>query len=192
MICAVRAYGALCAECGEDGKRYSESASPGVAPWGMLESATSLVAGAAPKRTATVFIAMFGADGLKADKDGRWKTAADRLHMRAADVKGYLLAGSDERALHAALSLHACKQAREGGVLLAHAVDGACQACLQQCPQMLAALKPASQNKGGRPAKKTVSRKTGACPSCVICYLPVPALCTLVPVIVHVPIHTFL
>ena len=153
--CAVRAYGALCAECGPAGKAYSMASSPEAPPWAW-DGHMSLVQGATTRRTVETFGEMFGLGGLKQDNDGQWKGAAHKLHLRASDVKRVIDEGYDVQALHETLSWHAWnKQMRLlPSATIEHAADGPCHACELYCAEAYEALAPKTGGKRGRPAKK--------------------------------------
>ena len=153
-LCAVRAVGALCAECGVAGKAWSCAAQPGEPPWSFANP-MDLCEGACAKRTVETFAALFGSAGLQKDKDGRWTGAAAKLHHRAADVKKALEAGSvDAQQLHASLSHHAWNESCLRGTTLEHTADGECPLCAAYFPREYEALRPQLISKGGRPPKK--------------------------------------
>ena len=156
ISCAVRAYNALCAECGDAGKAFSLSAGHGPAPWGQLDPCKWVV-GASTKRTAATFISMFGSSGFNPNQhrpSNQWDSAGEKLHLRAADIKQLLVAGiRTVEELHGTLSLHALHRSLISGTQLVHDADGECKACKIECSELYAALNP-SMPKGGRPAKK--------------------------------------
>jgi hypothetical protein len=167
--CAVRAFNALCAECGDAGKRYS-CAAAGVAPWShdaVVAQTMALCPGANAQRTVNTFAEMFGWSSLAQDADGkRWTGAADKLHQRSADVKKALAAGKcSVEQLHGALSIHAMKAGVLHGtaaVDTAHTASGECPACAIHFPREYAALQPQIISKGGRPPKKQRNRAADA------------------------------
>ena len=123
--CAVRAFGAFCAEAGAEGRAYSMASSPGLPPWKWKTAMTFCDGGCAPTTVAT-FKEMFGADGINQDKDGKWKGAAQKLHLRASDVKKVIDDGYDVKALHETLSWHAWNKQMlsEPSATIAHSADG--------------------------------------------------------------------
>ncbi len=161
-LCAVRAYGALCAEAGDAGKAYSLAAQPGSPPWAGSDP-MRLLPGASAKRTVQTFASMFGEGTLQLDADGRWTGAAAQLHQRGADVKKALKAGCcTEQQLHGKLSWAAWNACALRGTTLIHAASGECAVCAAHLPQEYDALKPQLGGKGGRPPKKQRKRRDRA------------------------------
>ena len=155
-LCAVHAFGAFCAECGDAGKVYS-CAAAGTAPWStdaVTSNVMELCPGASAKRTVETFASMFGWSSVKADADGKLKGAAFKLHQRSADVKQALARGAASvQQLHATLSVHALQASQLHGTGLVHTHSGACPACAAHLPLEYAALQP-QLAKAGPPCKK--------------------------------------
>ena len=162
-LCAVRAFGALCAECGPAGKEYSKSLGYGPPP-AFPSDPLRCCEGATTKRTAETFIEMFGSNGLTQDAARRsnpWNSAGQKLHLRAADVKRAVLSGVfSMQQLHAKLSWAAWNASVLRGTTLVHSTDGPCAACQIFCPDEYAALTPQLGRPG--PPSKGSKRKSGA------------------------------
>ena len=157
-LCAVRAVGALCAECGPEGAAWSRAPQPGAPPW-KWKNSMQLCDGASAKRTVETFASLFGWDGLKPDADGkRFSGAAALLNQRAADVKRVIDGGFDAVQLHAKLSHAAWNASALCGTTLVHTASGECPACAVCFPLEYKALQPQSKPPGRKPKQQRVSR----------------------------------
>ena len=175
-MCAFRAYNSVCAECGPTGQEYTSAALPTLVPWPASLDPQKLVCGASLKRTVETFSAIgFGMDGMVQDVEGsgadchntRFKTAADKIHLRSKAVKQLIISGKYSAAqLHAKLSWYAWDQwAHTMATPPVHAADGPCAACEAFCPAEYKLLMP-TINKGGRPAK---AKRGGVCSRLSVC-----------------------
>ena len=161
-MCAVRAFGAYCAEGGEAGVAWSRSSQPGAPPFKYAHP-MAWCEGATIKGTVLHFKSMFGPDGLKVDKDQKgWKGAGQMLLQRSSDVKLALEDGCDCGQLHAKLSLHAINNNVLCGVAIQHSPTGPCRACEMHCPHEYAALQPKPVRRAGRPPKRKQQKRASS------------------------------
>ena len=154
--CVVRAYGALCAECGPAGTAFNLSSGDGPVPWTYTAS-DRLCPGATTKRTVETFIQIFGDVGLTRDSNrpsNPLHTAGQKLHLNAARIKTYLERNPDVVQLHSQVSIHSWRLGVQRGSQFVHAADGPCEACKIFCPQIYAVLNPAVPTGGKPPGKK--------------------------------------